>query len=414
MGTWIGFAAAFVGFAGITLIKGWAASGGVAGFLPYSVTASFSLSVIPLFILMGYFAFYAGLTKDLFSTARAWVGHFPGGLAIATAFGSAGFGACSGSSTAAAAVMAKVSIPEMDKYNYDRSLAAGAVAASGTMASMIPPSVVMVIYGVITEQSVGTLLIAGFIPGILEALLYSGMIYTRCRLKPSLGAALPAFPWKARLASLKGVWGMLVLLVMILGGIYSGVFTPTEAGGIGAFGALAMALALRKLNWPNFKNSLLETGKTTAMIFATLVGVLVLLRLFALSGVTRVFTGTMLGLDWPPIGILAVILVIYVFLGMFVSATGMLMLTLPLVFPVVVGLGYDPIWFGVIAVRMAEVAFITPPVGMNVYAVRAVIPDMAVEDIFRGTFWFLGLDMINLVLLIAFPMIALWLPSMMR
>jgi len=413
LGTWIGFAAAVVGLIGITAIKGWGAAFGLAGFLPYAVTASFSLSVIPLFILMGYFAFYAGLTRDLFSTARAWFGHFHGGLAIATAFGSAGFGACCGSSTAAAAVMGKVTIPEMDKYNYDRSLAAGAVAASGTMASMIPPSVVMVIYGVITEQSVGILLIAGFIPGMLEALLYSGMIYTRCRIKPSLGAALPAYPWKARFASLRGVWGMLVLMAMILGGIYTGIFTPTEAGGIGAFGALVMALGLRRLKWADFRGSLLETAKTTAMIFATLVGVLILLRFFALSGVTRAFTGTMLGLPWPPIGILAVILVIYVLLGMFISATGMLMLTLPLVFPVVVGLGYDPIWFGVIAVRMAEVAFITPPVGMNVYAVKSVVPDMAVEDIFRGTFWFLGMDMINLILLIAFPAIALWLPSMM-
>ena len=206
---------------------------------------------------------------------------------------------------------------------------------------------------------------------------------------------------------------MLVLMAMILGGIYTGVFTPTEAGGIGAFGALIMALGLRRLGWADLKGSVLETAKTTAMIFATLVGVLILLRFFALSGVTGAFTGLMLGLPWPPIGILAVILVIYVFLGMLVSATGMLMLTLPLVFPVVVGLGYHPIWFGVIAVRMAEVAFITPPVGMNVYAVRSVTPDIAVEDIFRGTFWFLAMDMINLVLLIAFPIIALWLPSTM-
>lgn len=413
LGTWIGFAAAVVGFMGITLIKGWGAAGGVAGFLPYAITASFSLSVIPLFIMMGYFAFYAGLTRDLFTTARAWFGQFHGGLAIATAFGSAGFGACSGSSTAAAAVMARVSIPEMKKYGYDLKLAAGAVAASGTMASMIPPSVVMVIYGVITEQSIGTLLIAGFIPGILEAILYSGMIYTRCRINPRLGAALPAVSWRERMASLRGVWGMVVLMVMILGGIYTGVFTPTEAGGIGAFGALVMALSLRRVSWADLKSSVLETGKTTAMIFATLIGVLILLRFFALSGVTGAFTGFMLGLPWPPIGILAVILVIYVFLGMFVSATGMLMLTLPLVFPVVVGLGYHPIWFGVIAVRMAEVAFITPPVGMNVYAVRAVTPDITVEDIFRGTFWFLAMDMINIILLIAFPIIALWLPSTM-
>jgi len=414
LGTWIGFAAALVGLIGVTLIRGWRAMGGVAGFIPFSVTASFSLSVIPLFILMGYFAFYAGLTRDLFSTARSWFGHFPGGLAIATTFGSAGFAACSGSSTAAAAVMGKVAIPEMLRYNYDSKLAAGSVACSGTIASMIPPSVVMVIYGIITEQSVGTLLIAGLLPGILEAVLYSGMIYVRCRINPSLGGALPKSSWMERILSLRGIWGMVVLMVIILGGLYMGVFTPTEAGGIGAFGALLMAVGLRRLSFAQMKESLLETGKTTAMIFATVVGVLVMLRFFALSGVTGAFIDVMLNAPWPPLAILSFILLIYLILGMFVSAIGMLMLTLPLVFPVVVGLGYDPIWFGIIAVRMAEIAFITPPVGINVYAVKSVVSGITVEDIFKGTFWFLGMDIFNLVLLIAFPVIALWLPSMMR
>ncbi len=414
LGMWIGFAAALVGLIGIAVIKGWGAMMGVADFLPYAVTASFPFSVIPLFILMGYFAFYAGLTRDIFSTARAWVGHFPGGLAVATTFGSAGFAACSGSSTAAAVVMGKVSIPEMRKYGYDPKLATGAVAASGTIASMIPPSVVMVIYGVITEQSVGTLLIAGLIPGILEAILYGGMILTRCRINPALGAALPATSWKEKLVSLKGVWGMLVLVAIILGGIYAGIFTPTEAGGIGAIGALIMALSLRRLNWSDFKDSILETGKSTAMIFAIMMGVLILLRLFALSGLSGAFTNLLLGLDWPRLGILLVILLLYLFLGTFLNVTGMLMVTLPLVFPVVVGLGYDPIWFGIIAVRMCEIAFITPPVGINVYAVRAVTPDVTTEDIFRGTFWFLIMDFFNLVLLIAFPAIALWLPSTMK
>jgi len=411
---WIGFAAALVGLIGIAVIRGWGAMMGVADFLPYAVTASFPFSVIPLFILMGYFAFHAGLTRDIFTTARTWVGHFPGGLAVATCFGSAGFAACSGSSTAAAAVMGKVTIPEMRRYGYDPKLAAGAVAASGTIASMIPPSVVIVIYGVITEQSVGTLLIAGFIPGILEAILYGGMVFTRCRVNPTLGAALPATSWKEKLISLRRVWGMLVLMAIILGGIYAGVFTPTEAGGIGAAGALIMALSLRRLNWSDFKVSILETGKTTAMIFAIMVGVLIMLRLFALSGLTGALTTLMLGLPWPRLGILVVILLLYVFLGTFLNVTGMLMVTLPLIFPVVVGLGYDPIWFGIIAVRMCEIAFITPPVGINVYAVRAVAPDIAVEDIFRGTFWFLAMDFLGLVLLIAFPAIALWLPSTMR
>ena len=414
MGMWVGFAAALVGLIGIAAIKGWGAISMPASALTYQITASFPLSVIPLFIIMGYFAFYAGLTRDLFHTARQWFGHLPGGLAIATTFGCAGFGAVSGSSTAAAAVMGRVAIPEMRKYNYDPGLAAGSVAAAGTMASMIPPSVAMVIYGVITEQSVGTLLIAGFIPGILEAILYSGMILTRCHFNPALGAALPAASWKERFASLRHVWGMLVLMLLILGGIYLGWFTPTEAGGMGAFGAFIIALSLRKLTWANFKEGLLETGKTTAMIFGILIGVLILLRLFALSGLTGAFISFMLGLAWPPLGIFLLICVIYVILGMFVSVTGMLMLTLPLLFPVVIGLGYHPIWFGIMAVRLAEMAFITPPVAMNTYAVKAVTPDIPLEVIIKGTMPFLLMDVINVALLIAFPIIALWLPNTMR
>jgi tripartite ATP-independent transporter DctM subunit len=310
--------------------------------------------------------------------------------------------------------MGRIAIPEMLKYKYDPKLASGSVAASGTMAAMIPPSIIMVIYGVITEQSVGILLVAGFLPGILEALLYSGMIFTRCLRNPKLGAGLPSVSWKERIYSLKDTWGVIMLIAIILGGLYGGIFTPTEAGGIGAFGALIIALIARKLTWANLKESLLETGKTTAMIFITLVGVLILLRLFALSGVTDAFINFILGLTWPPMAILAIILVLYVFLGMFIAPMGMLMLTLPLIFPIILELGYDPIWFGVIAVRMCEVAWITPPVGMNVYAVRAVTPNISAEDIFRGTFWFLTMDLLNLALLVVFPAIVLWLPMTMK
>ncbi|MFH0914371.1 MAG: TRAP transporter large permease [Chloroflexota bacterium] len=414
LGTWIGFAAATVGLFGIALIKGWPALAGAAGYIFYAETASFTLSVIPLFILMGYFAGYGGLTRDIFYTARQWLGHFPGGLAIATAFGCAGFGACSGSSTATAAVMGKVAIPEMKRYNYDMKLATGTVAASGTMAAMIPPSVIMVVYGVLTEQSVGTLLIAGFVPGIMEAVLYSGMIYFRCRFNPKLGAALPPASWKERIISLKEPWGILVLIIIIMGGIYGGVFTPTEAGGIGAFGAFCIVLARRKLTWANLKESLLETGKTTAMIFVTLVGILILLRLFALSGITDTLISGILGLPWPPVAILILILILFIFLGMFIAPMAMLMLTLPLVFPVILKLGYDPIWFGVIAVTMCELAWITPPVAMNVYVVKAVVPEVSTDDIFRGVMWFFLMDIIRLAIMVAFPAVVLWLPYSMK
>lgn len=414
IGVWIGFAALTVGIVGIAILKGWGTAGGVTGFLPYTVTASFALSVIPMFIIMGYFAYHGGVTRALFTTARQWFGHLPGGLAIATVFGSAGFGACCGSSNAAAAVMGKVAIPEMLRYDYDPKLAAGAAASAGTLAVMIPPSVNMVIYGVLTEQSVGKLFIAGIFPGIIEATLYAIMVYFWCRLKPGIGAALPAAAWKQRFASLKGSGGMLIIGAIVMGGIYGGVFTPTEAGGIAAISALGIAMASRHLNWDNFKQSLLDTGKTTAMIFLTLVGVLILLRFLALSGTVRLFISSLIGLPLPPLGTLIVIIFIYLILGMFVSVIGMLMLTLDVFFPIIMALGYDPIWFGILVVSVSEIAFITPPVAMNVYAVKAVAPEIPTEDIMKGVLPFLANSLLFVVILVAFPQIATWLPGTMK
>ena len=411
LGMRIAFAAALVGFVGIVVLKGWAVAGGSLGFLPYRIVAHYPMSVIPLFIVMGYFAYFAGLSRDLFETARQWVGHLPGGLAIASIFGCAGFAACSGSSTAAAAVMGKVTIPEMRRYGYDPKLATGLVAASGTLAALIPPSTIIVIYGIITEQSIGTLLVAGFIPGIISALIYALMLYFRVRFSPRLARALPPASWKERFVSLRGTWGMLTLLGLVLGGLYIGVFTPTEAGGVGAFGAFLMALLLRRLNWSYLKESLLETGKTTAMIFTILVGVLIFLRLLALSGITKLFTVFMLSLPWPPLALLVGILFVFLILGTFMSAIGMMMITLPLVLPVVISLGYDPIWFGIIVVKMVEIAMITPPVGINVYVTQSVAPDVPLQDVFKGILPFLVMDILTVALLIAFPQIVLWLPS---
>jgi tripartite ATP-independent transporter DctM subunit len=263
LGMRIAFATALVGFVGLWFMKDMGVAGKVVGFLPHGIVAHYSLSVIPLFIIMGYYAyyaaFYAGLTDDIFFTARQWIGHFPGGLAIATVFGCAGFAACTGASTASAAIMGRVAIPEMKKYGYHPRLAAGVVAASGTLASLIPPSVILVIYGIITEQSIGALLIAGFIPGIVSAIIYAAMIYTRVKIYPELGKPQAGVSLKAKLYSLKGTWGVLVLIVLIIGGIYSGVFTPTEAGGAGAFGAFLMALSMRRLTKERLKESLLRS-----------------------------------------------------------------------------------------------------------------------------------------------------------
>ena len=413
LGMRIAFATALVGFTGLWVMKDMGVAGKVLGFLPHSIVAHYSLSVIPLFIIMGYYAYYAGLTDEIFQTARQWVGHLHGGLAIATVFGCAGFAACTGASTASAAIMGRVAIPEMRKYGYHPRLAAGVVAASGTLASLIPPSVILVIYGIITEQSIGALLVGGFIPGVVSAAIYAGMIYTRVRLFPELGQVQPKASWKERFVSLRRTWGVLLLIFVIIGGIYSGIFTPTEAGGAAAFAAFLMALSSRNLNMERLRESLLETGRTTIMIFSIIVGVLIFVRFLALSGLPSTFSEFVLGLPVPRLFILLLILCIYIFLGMFLDAIGMLMLTLPIVFPAITALGYDAIWFGIIAVKMCEICLITPPVGLNCYIVRSVAPDIPLEEIFRGIIPFVAMDILTVGILIAFPQIVTFLPSHM-
>jgi len=413
LGMRIAFATALVGFVGLWIMKNFNVAGNVLGFLPHAIVAHYSLSVIPLFIIMGYYAFYAGLTDDIFFTARQWVGHLPGGLAIASVFGCAGFAACTGASTASAAIMGRVAIPEMRKYGYHPRLAAGVVAASGTLASLIPPSVILVIYGIITEQSIGALLIGGFIPGVISAIIYAGMIYARVKISPELGKLQPKASWKEKLYALKGTWGVLVLIFLIIGGIYSGVFTPTEAGGAGAFSAFLMALFMRRLTLERLKESLLETGRTTIMIFSIIVGVLIFVRFLALTGLPATFAEFVLELPLPPIVVILLIMSIYIFLGMFLDAIGMMMLTLPIVFPAVIALGYDPIWFGIIIVKMCEICLITPPVGLNCYIVRSVAPDIPLEEVFRGIIPFVAMDFLTVALFIAFPSIITFLPYQM-
>ena len=413
LGMRVAFATAFVGIGGIAFLKGFKIAFNVAGYLPSGIMAHYSLSVIPLFIIMGYFAFFAGLTKDVFQTARQWFGHLTGGLAIATTYGCAGFAACTGSSPATAAVMGKMAIPEMIKYGYNPRLAAGAVAAGGTLAILIPPSVPLVIYGIITEQSVGVLLIAGILPGILTAIVYALMVQLRVKLNPSLAQPLPAVSWKERFVSLKYTWGMLTIVCVILIGIYTGIFTPTEAGGAGATATFFMALLLRRLSWGQFKQALLDTGRATVMIFSIIVGVLIFVRFLAITGLTAAFSEVVLELPVPPIVILLGVLAIFVFLGMFLEIIGMMLLALPIIYPAIMSLGFDPIWFGIIVVKMGEICLITPPVGLNVYVVHSVAPTIPIDDIFRGIAPFLLMEVLILTLLIVFPKIILFLPSLM-
>jgi len=413
LGLQVAFAGALAGFLGIWVLKDWNVATEAVGFLTYAVTTKYGLSVIPLFILMGYFAYYAGLTRDIYTTARSWVGHLPGGLAIATTFGCAAFGAASGASTAAAAVFGKIAIPEMDRFGYERRLSVGVVAASGTLAALIPPSALVVVYAILVEESVGKLLIAGILPGIVSAIIYALMIYTRVRLNPGLGRPFPPASFKERLISLRGIAAIPVIFIIVIGGLYLGIFTPTEAGAAGAFSVLVLALVTRRFNWSSLRDALLDAGRTTVMIFLIIVGVLIFMRVLALSGATIAFINFVSGLAVPRLVILMGLLSLYVVLGMFLTATSMLILTCPLIVPVVVALGYNPIWFGIIAIKMCEICLITPPIGLNVYVVRSVVPDTPVEEIFRGAMPFFFMDVLTVAVLIAFPQIILFLPGLM-
>lgn len=413
LGVRVVFAAAIVGLLGVVEIIGWKAGAGIIGTIPHSKSSTYALSVLPMFILIGFLAFHAGITQQLFEAARKWIGWVPGGLAVATVFATAGFAAVSGASTATAAVFARVAIPDMLKYGYDKRLAAGVVAAGGTLASLIPPSAILVIYAIIVEESVGKLLLAGFLPGIVSALIYAAIIIIRVKLKPELGPSVSGFSWKERIATVPGTFPIIFIVIIIISAIYNGWATPTEAGALGAFIVLVMAL-IKGMRLSTFKEALMETAKLSVMIFSLIWSVLIFVRFLGYAGLPEAFQGWIGSIDAPPIVILLCILLGYAVLGMFMDAIGMLLLTLPVVYPVVtVQLGYDPIWFGIIVVKMAEICLITPPIGLNCFVVNGVRPDIPLQDVFRGVLLFFIADVITIGVLIAFPDIVLWLPSKM-
>jgi tripartite ATP-independent transporter DctM subunit len=407
----IAYATALCGLLGLWSLRGYEPAAGLAGLMPYSESSHYSLLVLPLFVLMGYLAHHAGITRNIYWTARQWLGHLPGGLAIATIFGCAGFAAACGASTASAAVMGRVALPELKRFGYDEKVAAGCVAAGGTLATMIPPSVILVIYGFIAEQSIGALLLAGILPGLLQATTYSVMLYIRFRINPALGPSMASIGWAERIKSLSGTWGMLVLIFIVLGSIYTGFATPTEAAGIGALGAFVMALP--RMRRGDLKKSLLETARTTAMMFAIIIGVLIFVRFLAFSGVPAALVDTALELDVNRYVILIAILALYLVLGMFLDGIGMLLLTIPIVLPAVTALGFNPIFFGILVVRMIEIGLITPPVGLNAFVLKGVAPDIPIGNIFRGCGWFVAVDLVNVAILLAFPAIILFIPEMM-
>ena len=407
------YAAAAVGLVGLVAMIGWDAGAGMAGTIPHSKSVTYTLSVLPMFILIGYLAFHAGLTEALFDASRKWLGWVPGGLAVATVMAATGFAAVSGASTATAAVFARVAVPDMLRAGYDRRLAAGVVAAGGTLATLIPPSALLVIYAIIVEESVGALLVAGFLPGLVSALIYVLLIVGMATFNPKLGAPIRGHTWPERWRSLPGTLPIIAVVVIIFSAMYFGWATPTEAGALGAFVVFVLAM-LRGMRWRGLRDSLLETAKLTVMIFSIIWGVLLFVRFLGFAGLPNAFAKWVVSLDVPPIAILICILLFYTVLGMFMDAIGMLLLTLPVVYPAVIALGYDSIWFGIIVVKMAEICLITPPIGLNCFVVNGVRPDIPLSTVFRGILPFFIADVITVGVFIAFPEVILWLPRTMN
>lgn len=413
LGVRIFVAASLTGFLGLYLMRGWDAAIGLAGLTPYAKTASYSFSVLPMFILIGYLAFHAGLTKSLFDAARIWVGRLHGGLAVATVFATAGFAAVSGASTATTAVFSRVALPEMLKRGYSVSISAGVVAAGGTLASLIPPSGILVIYGIIAETSIGKLLLAGFIPGLLSAIIYAASIILIFKIRPELGPRGNSYTLMSKLKATKGVGGVGFVVAVVFGGLYTGWLTPTETGAAGAFVMLMLCLFRAGFKLRHLWAALIETVKVSAMIFAVIWAVLIYVRFLGFTGVPNDIADWVLGLELNRYAILLLILLFYVVLGMFMDAIGMLLLTLPIVLPTILGLGFNEIWFGIILVKMAEICLITPPIGLNCFVVHGVRPDIPMTKIFKGAFPFFLADVATVAVLIALPEIVLWLPNRM-
>ena len=381
--------------------------------VPYGTIANYGFSVVPLFILMGNFCFHAGVSKDLYNAVSKWMGQLRGGVAMATVGACAGFAAVSGSSMATAATMGTVALPEMKKLKYDPALATGCISAGGTIGILIPPSIILVIYGIMTETSIGELFIAGFIPGILEALFYIFTIYLLCTHNPHLGPAGPKTTFREKVVSLKDTWMVLVLFLIVIGGIYLGVFSPSEAAGIGASGALILALLRRRMTWNGFTASLMETLKTAAMIFTILICAMVFGSFLAVTRLPFDLAGVVGELAVNRYIILSMILVVYILLGCMMVPMAIIILTIPIVFPLIVNQGFDPIWFGIITVRIVEIAQITPPVGLNVFVIKGVAGDVSMGTIYKGVLPFFIADIFHLILLIIFPQLSLFLPSLM-
>lgn len=414
LGMPIACALMLVGFLGLSYLVSAGAALPVAASTLYHVAAYYPYTVIPLFIIMGGFASSAGLTHELYQAADKWLRRLPGGLGAATIGACAGFAAVSGSSVATAAAMGNIALPEMKRFNYSPRLATGTIAAGGTLGFLIPPSIGFVVYGMLTEQSIGKLLISGIFPGLGLAAAYIAIVIFQVKLNPSLAPASPeAVSWKERLVALRGIWETLVVFLVVMGGIYLGWFTPTEAGAIGATTLFLIALVKRKVTGHSLFASLGEAARVSVMVLFLVAGATVFSYFLALSTIPMEVTTWVAGLEVSRYVILALILIIFIFLGCFIDAISMMVLTMPVIFPLILTLGFDPIWFGVIAVLMMEAGLITPPMGLNVYTIAGVAKDVPVEEIFRGALPFLISILVIVAIITALPQIALFLPGKM-
>jgi C4-dicarboxylate transporter, DctM subunit len=412
----IALAMGIVGIVGYAYMRDWnfTTAFAVAQTKIYETGRNYTLSVVPLFILMGNFVTRAGMSQELFRAAYAFIGHLKGGLAMATILACAGFGAICGSSIATAATMAKVAYPSMKRFGYSDRLATGAIASGGTLGIMIPPSTVMVIYGIFTETNIGKLFAAGVLPGILGAfLLCCAVRYVTWR-DPNAGPPGERTSWNERWVALKGIWAVAFLFLFVMGGIYGGLFTATEGAGMGAFGAMVFALWRRALTWRTLYAALVESARTSAMLFMILIGALIFADFINITSMPADLKGFVTRFEVSPIMVVAAICVIYVLLGTAMEELSMVLLTLPVFFPVIVHLGYDPVWFGVLIVVVVEIGLISPPVGMNLFVLKTLLPNVPTTTVFRGVMPFMMADCVRFAILIAFPIISLWLPSLMR
>jgi C4-dicarboxylate transporter, DctM subunit len=409
----IGMAMGLVGVTGFGYIVGGFPALKMVGQTSMRTVTDYTFGVIPMFLLMGAFVSNSGMSRELFRAANSFLGHLRGGLGIATIAACGGFAAISGSSVATAATFSTVAYPEMRRYGYPQSFATGVIAAGGTLGAMLPPSTVLAVYGIITEQDIGKLFIAGILPGILAASMYMGTVAIIGFVRPGFLPRGPRHSWKERIAGVRDIWATMLLFVFVIGGLYGGLFTPTEAGGMGAGGAFLIGVLRGRLDRTEIRRSLLQATRTAAAVFTVLIGALLFGYFLTVTQTPQKVTEFLTGLGLDRYGVLALIMLLYLVLGCLMDSLAMVILTVPIIFPVIVHLGFDPIWFGIIIVMTVELGLIHPPVGMIVFVIKSVVQDVNFTTIFKGVLPFIVTDLIRLVILIAFPIIALWLPSRM-